>query len=424
MRHENRALIEAREARSWTQDEEAERLRVVALELGEQVPRADGKTVGRWERGERRPGPYYTRLLCRLHGRTPQQLGLARPEAPIPADSSDLGPEDETFELARQILVSDTDDGTLETVHEAVHRLCRDYSATPPALLVPRVQAWLRRLDALLRRRLSLRQHHRLLTDAGWLHLLLCCLHNDLGARDAAWTSRDAAFAVAQEVGDGNLLAWTFETPSWFALFDSRPRETLDYAREGLRSAPAGSSGWMMLKLKLASAWARLGVRGEAEREMEQAAAVLEGLPAPDQPDHHFVFDPPKFDFYAGTAYAWLRIPERAAEHARAVIQQQQDPETYGLNPSRVAIARLDLGQALLEQGRLDEAVAEAIAAFDTFPRRDHLVRAAELDAELQARHPDAPEVRDFHERRLEAARWHSGQLPPVACRSSRSGPV
>ena len=173
MTRENRRLIEAREACSWTQDEEAERLHGVAAEMGEPAPRADGKTIAGWEHGKRRPGPYHTRLLCRLHGRTAQELGLGRQEEQAPADSSDLGPEAAALDLARRILASDLDEETMEAVDAAVQRLCCDYSATPPALLVPRTQTWLWQMNDLLGRRLGLGQHRQLLAHAGWLHLLL-----------------------------------------------------------------------------------------------------------------------------------------------------------------------------------------------------------------------------------------------------------
>jgi tetratricopeptide (TPR) repeat protein len=236
--------------------------------------------------------------------------------------------------------------------------------------------------------------------------MLLTCLHNDLGHRDAAWSNREAALWLGRETGDGHLVAWAFETPSWFALYDGRPRRALDYALEGLEVAPAGSSGWLMLKLKAASAWARLGNVAETERQVEAAAQVLAGLPAPERPQHHFVFDPPKLHSLMATAYTWLGLPELAEEHARGLIRAQQDPGSLSHNPTRLAMGRLDLGQALLEQGRLDEALAEAVRAFESFPRRDTMIRAGELDRRLRERYPTASELRHFHELYVQAARF------------------
>ena len=293
----------------------------------------------------------------------------------------------------------------MDAAHRALDQLCCDYSNTPPAALAPRAQRAQRRLESLLAGRLEPSFRRGLLVDAGWLHMLSTCIHNDLGNRDAAWASREAALALGRETGDLHLVAWAYETPSWFALYDGRPRDALDFALEGLRLAPAGSSGWLMLKLKAAAAWARLGNAAEAERHLEAVAQALDGLPPPEQPQHHFVFDPPKLHSLAATAYTWLCMPERAEEHARSVIRAQAEPGGLSHNPTRVAIGRLDLAQALLQLGRLDEALTEAVQAFESFPRRDTVVRAGELRLRLQERCRGAPELRHFDELHVQAAR-------------------
>ena len=293
----------------------------------------------------------------------------------------------------------------LARLERVVHRLCCQYSTSPPGALVCPAQRELQAAGALFERRLSPPDARRLGAAAGWLNLLLTCLENDLGRREGAWAHRDAALRLGREAGDGNLVAWSFETPSWFALYDDQPQTALDYALAGLKEAPAESSGLIMLRLKAASAWARLGRRTEAERELEAAAAAVRRVPAPEHPQHHFVFDPPKFDSFAATAYVWLGLPERAQEHARVVIRSQTDGAAPTYNPTRLATARLDLGQVLLQLGRLDEAFAEGSRAFETFPRRDSLVRARELNAEFRARHAREPRSAEFHERYIEALR-------------------
>src|SRR5437588_3105183 len=50
--------------RGWTQITVAEAVGV------------DAKTVGRWERGETAPYPYFREQLCFLFEKTPEQLGL------------------------------------------------------------------------------------------------------------------------------------------------------------------------------------------------------------------------------------------------------------------------------------------------------------------------------------------------------------
>jgi tetratricopeptide (TPR) repeat protein len=298
---------------------------------------------------------------------------------------------------------ADAGDGGVERLRATVDRLCCEYSSTPPAKLLPRAEAVARRLQALLEGRHETTLRHAVLVQAGWLQMLLTCLYNDLDRREAAWRSRDLALAVAQETGDAHLLAWAFETPSWFALYDGRPQLALEAAMEGLRVAPVGSSGWIMLEIKAACAWSRLGDASQTERHLEAAARALEDRPPPGNPQHHFVFDPPKLHTFAATAYTWLGQPAGAEEHARSVIRVQEDRLGPRHSPSRLAIARLDLAQALVEQRRHDEALAVAVRAFEEFARRDTLVRAGELKRRLQQGRPYGPQVREFHERYAQA---------------------
>lgn len=111
-------------------------------------------------------------------------------------------------------------------------------------------------------------------------------------------------------------MAWSYELLSWSALVDGRYHDTVAFARTGLELAPASSAG-VQLAVQQAKAWSRLGDRREAETAMRTAAGALAGLPVPSNPEHHFVFDPPKLSFYAATCYTWLGELDRAEEHAR-----------------------------------------------------------------------------------------------------------
>lgn len=54
---------------------------------------------------------------------------------------------------------------------------------------------------------MSLTQHRRLLDAAGWLRVLLSVLHYDIGDREAAEASRDAALRFGQESGDAEVIS-------------------------------------------------------------------------------------------------------------------------------------------------------------------------------------------------------------------------
>src|SRR6266702_3236865 len=60
----NQKLRRERELRGWSQAD-------VATRIG-----SDPKNVGRWERGEGLPGPYYRQKLVELFGKNAEELGL------------------------------------------------------------------------------------------------------------------------------------------------------------------------------------------------------------------------------------------------------------------------------------------------------------------------------------------------------------
>src|SRR2546430_1482850 len=61
----NQILKRERRLRGWTQE-------YLAIRVG-----SDPKSVGRWERGEAFPSPYYQQKLIKLFGKTAHELGLA-----------------------------------------------------------------------------------------------------------------------------------------------------------------------------------------------------------------------------------------------------------------------------------------------------------------------------------------------------------
>ena len=79
VREPNLLLRRQREMRGWSQKR-------VALELQQMDSTAavTEKDVARWERGKRRPGPYYREKLCLLFGVSVYELGFVGPEPELP----------------------------------------------------------------------------------------------------------------------------------------------------------------------------------------------------------------------------------------------------------------------------------------------------------------------------------------------------
>jgi hypothetical protein len=155
----------------------------------------------------------------------------------------------------------------------------------------------------------------------------------------------------------------------------------------------------VQLAVQEARAWSRLGNRREAEDAMRRGGAALARLPVASHPEHHFVFDPSKLSFYAATCYALLGVADRAEEHARDVIARAINGDGVVRWPTRLAVARVDLGLVAAKRGQLDEAAHFGIEALGS----GRVVAStlgwfAALDAALQRDGSDVPEVQDFHE--------------------------
>jgi hypothetical protein len=102
---------------------------------------------------------------------------------------------------------------------------------------------------------------------------------------------------------------------------------------------------------------------------------------------------------FVADCYTLLGQAKPAEHHARQFIAQAALAGSRDYWPIRIASSRMDLGFALLQQHRIDEAAAEAAQGLDVFIlNRGTLRRASELDRALAA-FGEVPEVRDFHER-------------------------
>ena len=143
-----------------------------------------------------------------------------------------------------------------------------------------------------------------------------------------------------------------------------------------------------------------------AERALQRGAVSLAALPVPTHPEHHFVFDPPKLPYFSATCWAWLGRPDRAREHAEAVIAQCLAVPGQERRPVRLAESRVNLGLLAVQEGELEAACHLgdlALASHRKAGRR--LGRLHELDEALMASFPDTPEAQDFHERFIAARR-------------------
>lgn len=377
----------------------------------------DEERIRRWETGEVRwPTPAYRRALKEVTRLEPARLGFIprhRGDGGKQPAASRIEPADafrseaelfDTLDLARMVTLSDLGQGTIDTLQEAAELLCRAYPSASASELRARTKQRLTYINKLLSGRVTLDQHRELLVTAGWLALLLGCLHYDLGQREQAEAARQAAYHAGLQTGHGEIIAWSYELAAWFALTEGRYQDVVQYARAGQGHAGL-TNAMVQLVLQEARGQARLGERREVHANLDHGTRLLERLPRAEHPENHFVFDHTKWIFYAADCYTWLGDDVPAEEHAREIIEHHTQPDGTSNAPMRSANSHIDLGLIRARHGDLDQAVHHGLAAFgyDRKTEASLLSRAVDLDQLLHQRYPDERLTAEFHERYIDA---------------------
>lgn len=303
----------------------------------------------------------------------------------------------ESADLLDRVRASDTSTGTIEALHSTVFELCCDYRWRAAPELRGDALAWLREV-ASLRRAAGLREHRELLAIAGWLGLLVGCVEYDMGMRAEADATRAAALSLGEAAGHAEIVAWGWEMTAWFALTQGRLSDAVAAARTGEDVVGDAHTVAVQLVAQEAKALARAGDVRAVRAALDRGQQLLGTFPRPDRPDHHFVIDPDKWDFYAMDAYRIAGDDERAEHHARQVLALGTAADGAEKAPMRMAEARLTLGVVAARAGELEQAVAVGTEAFAASRRSlpTLLMVAGELDGELWRRYPREPEAAEF----------------------------
>jgi transcriptional regulator with XRE-family HTH domain/tetratricopeptide (TPR) repeat protein len=312
-------------------------------------------------------------------------------------------PEAEAYELMEMVRRTERTDvgpNTVESLHAVVDRLCRDYPTVPAPLLISRTKPRLAYVLRLLDGRMRLTEHRELLVVAGWLSVLLGCLHNDVGNTVAAAAARDAAYHFGKEAGHNEIMVWSYELQAWFALHERRYSDVISASRAG---RGLGSDGWgpVQLAFQEARGWARMGDAAETETALERGRAEMDLLPIPEHPEHHFVFDPTKYVFYAAGCYQRLGDHARAEEYGRLVVEQCHNQDGSVRWPMRLADTYIGMGLMAARQGDLDRAVDSGLRAleFDRISGPSLFDVAKDLEKVLGERFGGEQRTAEFHDR-------------------------
>ncbi|GAA2636810.1 helix-turn-helix transcriptional regulator [Actinomadura fulvescens] len=326
------------------------------------------------------------------------ELAALKPSSPLTATDRDL------IDMMQRAEASDLGPAALEMIDVAVDRLCRDYPSVSPDQLCMRGKTHMERLLRLLDGRTTLAEHRELLVRTGWLAALLACAFYDDGEQAAAEMARRMARRMGEQAGHGELIGWSWEIAAWFALVERRYDDVVAYSEAGVRHAGVSNAA-VQLTLQAGRGYARMGDQRAAEA-LRVGRKILDQLPRPDHPEHHFVFDHDKYEFYCSTIYTMLGQDDAAREHANEVITQCRQSDGSVRWPMRYAMANLDLALVAGRHGQLDGALTYGRAALAPARRSgDLLPRAAELHGLLAERFAGEAAVAEFaeqlhHERR------------------------
>jgi transcriptional regulator with XRE-family HTH domain len=334
-----------------------------------------------------------------------REAAASVPDVPRSVPGEDLG----LIELARRAEVSDLGSGTLELLQASADRLCRDYPTVDPRVLSGQARTHLGYVTDLLGKRVTLAQHRDLLVTAGWLSALLACTCYDAGDPGAAETARRMTRQFGQHAEHGELIAWSFEIAAWYALVEGRFARAVTLCEAGLAHAGISNAA-VQLTLQASRAYARMG-DDQAGKMLAAGGAVLARLPVPEHPEHHFVFDRDKFEFYTASVYTWLGTDDAAAaENAREVVARCHGPGGVIVWPTRLSTTLVNLGQIAGRRGDLDEAVGLGGESLRCGRRSAELLpRAAELERRLAGRYGAERLVNEYGELLREEFR----ALPP-----------
>ncbi|MGW2865910.1 XRE family transcriptional regulator [Streptomyces sp. NPDC001205] len=395
-------MVDERVARGWRPVQA-----VRAMIAHSDRPLPDEETLLRyWRRWEGGVFPRdYQALVARTFG-TVEDAFFPRSERDGRAEIFAVSGMD-TVEVLARMRASDVDESTLDAIRITTDRLCSDYAHMPSEQLLIEGNAWLKRVEGMQHQRLSLAHHREVITQAGWLALLVGCVEYDSGDPHKAEATRQAALALGKDAGHPGIIGWAHEMRAWFALTRGDYRGVLAAADEGIAAA-ANESVAVQLYAQRAKAWARIGDRQQTEVALDAGRKLLEQLPYPANVANHFVVDPGKYDFYRMDCYRQVEEDRMAQTLAQQVLKAGVDWDGTERSPMRNAEARVTLGVAAARDGDLESALTfgELALQGDRRSTPSLAMVSEDLGRVLSRQYAKSPDAQDFlhHLKQLRAA--------------------
>lgn len=432
-------ICEHRMRLGLTQREVAEELAKLAYERdGDQARRGiNAAMVSRWERGVKRPSPYYQALLCLLFGATPAQLGF---RLALPAESSGRdggrydGPVDnsrsarEEEDVKRRRFLGVLSAAALAPLDHQLEGMRRGFDAAlsrepltanveewertayayscetvtvAPRELLPNLLADFDELRELLEH-CPASARRQLTFVAGQLAALIAVTMAGLGQQQAARRWWRSARTAADQAGEPRLASFVRGRQAVLALYGAyEPSHVLDLAEEAVSAGHgipcAGVVSGMAARAQALGGMGRADLAHAALADLER---MFDRLPDDVTRERASFFAYAEQRLRHTESYVYTRLGEtRGAEAA-----QDAALALYPASSIRgAAQVRLHRAACLIKDGDVGEGARYATGVLDGLPEGHHsvLMQRVAHDA-LSAVPPSArtlPAVAEYRDR-------------------------
>jgi transcriptional regulator with XRE-family HTH domain len=382
-----------REKRGWSQ-------RKLADELS-----TSEDTISRWERGERKPSPYYQERLCKIFERDAEELGFINTtaqldEAPLLTPTNDnkisrrqasreiggiIGSAllanriplfDETDVLDRLLKVvkrpSSIDMAALTQLETMTRNYWQLYARFENSIqyrydMLPSVSGHLQTVTRLLEHPQPTNIQNILSSVACETTQLIGEIFFDLKDNETAERYYNASIELARETQNDLSLAITLGRKSFIPIYSDDPQKALPFLQEAYAKLTGQPSdiirAW--LAAREAEVHAKLGNANACYKALEQSEYYLEKAQPGETSSYAFTGEAIDVHFtrslllgYKGACYTRLKQPEAA--------QAALTEDIASIDPSRSihnAIVLVDLARTYIQQGEIEEACRLATQA-------------------------------------------------------------
>src|SRR6266545_5494668 len=352
----NARLRRQRLRRGWSLQRVADELQKLCEHEGRRVG-VTASMVGKWERGFKRPSPFYQEKLCSLYDRSAEELGL------VAAAVDALGPQELHERLAQALdrpsRVDQATMGHVETVTDQFRRL--DDRIGSRDLLGP-VLGHLRFITRLLQGSQPTQVHRRLCQAAAQVAQLAGWLSFDANLHADARAYYDVAVKAADEGNDRALSAYVLGCRGVVEIYSGEPETGLQFAQaalyRGTSAVTATTQAWLYRVEALALA--ALGEADHCSGALDQAERSIERSSADEDPPWIYHFDRSQLAGQKGACYVRLRHPQAAREALGEALTT--------LGPEFVRDRSLHLthlASAFAQQGEIEESCRRASQSLD-----------------------------------------------------------